>query len=136
MSRYGSNFKEPPWVIGSQKEVMDWMEATHPGKKDKHGKDKEGKYLKNLHVRFDFNVSHKEIEPSNLFAKLIGKKHVEEDFDLGEITEGLEEPAEETSVKEELDVGGIGDAPEEVSEAGPMEEELDLCCCEILMHQS
>ena len=38
MGRYGSRFREPPWVIGSPKEVMDWVEASHPSKKkeDKH----------------------------------------------------------------------------------------------------
>jgi hypothetical protein len=30
MNRYDSNFREPPWVMGSPKEVMDWMEATNP----------------------------------------------------------------------------------------------------------
>ena len=38
MSRYDSSFREPPWVMGSPKEVMDWMEASHPRKK---GRDKE-----------------------------------------------------------------------------------------------
>ena len=33
MSRYGSGFREPPWVMGSPKEVMDWMEASNPKKK-------------------------------------------------------------------------------------------------------
>ena len=45
MSRYGSGFREPPWVIGSSKEVMDWMEATHP-KKDRKDKVLEKKYTR------------------------------------------------------------------------------------------
>jgi len=61
MGRYGSGFREPPWVMGAPKEVMDWVEASHPSKKeeDKHKYEKE--FLKNLHIRFDFDVSQKEM---------------------------------------------------------------------------
>jgi len=81
MSRYGSGFKEPPWVIGSSKEVMDWMEATHP-KKNRKDKVLGKKYLTNLHVKFDFDVPQKEIETKGFLARLSGKKNVEEDFNL------------------------------------------------------
>ena len=33
MGRYGSDFKEPLWVAGSPKEIMDWVEGNHPSKK-------------------------------------------------------------------------------------------------------
>ena len=90
MSRYGSDFKEPPWVMGSPKEVMDWAEAIHPNKKsdkDREAKRKRDKdLLKNLHVQFDFDVEQTKIEPSNIFSKLFlkitGNEMIEEDFDL------------------------------------------------------
>jgi hypothetical protein len=81
MSRYGSSFREPPWVIGSSKEVMDWVDATHP-KKDRKDKVLEEKYLINLHVKLDFDVPQKEIETKGFIAKIFGRKNVEEDFDL------------------------------------------------------
>lgn len=82
MSRYDSSFREPPWVMGSPKEVMDWMEASHPGKKgkDKHKYDKE--FLKNLHIKFDFDVQRKKVEPPSFLSKITSGKMVEEDFDL------------------------------------------------------
>ena len=90
MSRYGSDFKEPPWVMGSPKEVMDWAEANHPNKKNEKNRDakrRENKnLLKNLHVKFDFDVEQTKIEPSNIFSKLFlkitGNEMIEEDFDL------------------------------------------------------
>ena len=90
MGRYGSDFKEPPWVVGSPKEVMDWAERNHPSKKGEKDKASErrrdGDFLKNLHIQFDFEVSKREIEPKNIFSKLFLKvtrnKMIEEDFDL------------------------------------------------------
>lgn len=81
MSRYDSNFREPPWVMGSPKEVMDWMEASHP-KKTKKENDFEKKYLNNLHVKFDFDVNKKIIDGKGIISKLLNKKIVEEDFNL------------------------------------------------------
>ena len=82
MSRYGSGFREPPWVMGSPKEVMDWVEASHPRKeeKEKHKFDKE--FLNNLHIRFDFDVDHKLIKSPCAFCRLIGLNKTEEDFEL------------------------------------------------------
>jgi len=82
MSRYDSGFREPPWVMGSPKEVMDWQDASHPskGKKGKHETEK--KFLKNLHIKFDFDVNKKEIDPPNFISKVFGLKYFEEDFDL------------------------------------------------------
>jgi hypothetical protein len=81
MSRYGSNFREPPWVMGSPKEVQDWMDASHPSKKkeDKHKFEKE--FLKNLHIKFDFDVKTKVIK-KGFFSEVI-----EEDFGLLPTTE-------------------------------------------------
>ncbi len=82
MSRYGSSFREPPWVIGSPKEVMDWMDSSHPSKnkKDKHKFEKD--FLKNLQIKFDFDVKRKEIDPPNFILKITHGKLIEEDFDL------------------------------------------------------
>ena len=82
MSRYGSGFREPPWVMGSPKEVMDWTDASQPikDKKSKHKFKK--KFLKNLHIKFDFDVEKKEIDPPNFISKIVGRKYYEEDFKL------------------------------------------------------
>lgn len=87
MSRYGSGFREPPWVIGSPKEVMDWMEASHPSKKEKDKGNFEKEYLTNLHIKFDFDVKSKEIKPTGIFSKITNKKIIEEDFELLPTTE-------------------------------------------------
>ena len=87
MARYGSSFREPPWVMGSPKEVQDWMDATHPDKEKERKEKFEKQYLKNLHIKFDFDVETKKVEPNNLFLKAIGKELIEEDFDLFETTE-------------------------------------------------
>ena len=82
MSRYNSSFREPPWVMGSPKEVMDWMEASHPNKNNKKEDDFDKKYLNNLHVKFDFDVNHKIIDNKDFFSRIFKKKIVKEDFDL------------------------------------------------------
>lgn len=87
MSRYGSGFREPPWVMGSPKEVMDWTDASNPSKEDKKKHEKEDKFLKNLHIKFDFDVKRKEINPPNFLSKIIGRKYFEEDFELLPTTE-------------------------------------------------
>ena len=81
MSRYNSSFREPPWVMGSPKEVMDWMEASHP-KKNKKEEDFDKKYLNNLHVKFDFDVSQKIIDSKGFLSRIFNRKIVEEDFNL------------------------------------------------------
>ena len=88
MNRYDGGFREPPWVMGSPKEVMNWIEASHPSKnnkKEKHKLDKE--YLRNLHIKFDFDVDRKELESPNFFSRIIKSKLVEEDFELFPIAE-------------------------------------------------
>ncbi len=92
MSRYGSNFKEPPWVIGSSREVMDWNEAVSGSKnKSKKLHKKSERYLKNLHINFDFNSINEEIIYNNfsgkIISKIIGKKQIKEDIDLFEKAE-------------------------------------------------
>jgi len=82
MSRYDSTFREPPWVMGSPKEVMDWVNASHPSRKDESKIDKDKNFLKNLHIKFDFNVDHKEIKSSCIFCRIIGLNKIEEDFEL------------------------------------------------------
>ena len=81
------DFKQPPWVQ-SPSEVMDWINATHPSKKTKGKKHvASGKeVLRNLHVRFDFNVEQKKIPPFTIISKFItmitGNGFVEEGFEL------------------------------------------------------
>jgi hypothetical protein len=82
MSRYGSGFREPPWVMGSPKEVMDWTEASHPSKKEKDIHRFEKEFLNNLHIRFDFDVDHKLIKSPCAFCRLVGLNKIEEDFEL------------------------------------------------------
>lgn len=88
MSRYDSNFREPPWVMGSPKEVMDWMDASHPGKKKKDDHRYEKQFLNNLHIKFDFDVDKKEIKSKCTFCKAVGLfVKIEEDFELFETAE-------------------------------------------------
>ena len=87
MARYDSNFREPPWVMGSPKEVMDWTEASHPRKKEKNEHKHDKEFLNNLHIKFDFDVKRTELEPSSFIRKITGNKLVEEDFDLLPATE-------------------------------------------------
>jgi len=88
MARYDSNFREPPWVMGSPKEVFDWVEASHPSKKDSDIDRHKKKYLTNLHIKFDFDVKTKEITSDCIFCKVAGLfKQIEEDFELLPTTE-------------------------------------------------
>jgi len=47
--------------------------------------------LKNLHIKFDFDSNHKIIEPSSIYSKvgskILGKKTIEEEFDLLKVAE-------------------------------------------------
>jgi uncharacterized protein YajQ (UPF0234 family) len=87
MTAQNPDFKQPPWVQ-SPSEVMDWINATHPSKKTKgkkHGASGD-EVLRNLHVRFDFNVGQKKISPSTIISKFVtlisGNGFVEEGFEL------------------------------------------------------
>jgi len=82
MSRYGSGFREPPWVMGSPKEVMDWVEASHPRKEEKEKHRFEKEFLNNLHIRFDFDVDHKLIKSSCVFCRLARLNKIQENFEL------------------------------------------------------
>jgi len=82
MSRYGSGMREPPWVMGSPKEVMDWYESSQPSEDEKDEREIEKRFLNNLHIKFDFDVKRKEIDPPNFISKIIGRKYYEEDFEL------------------------------------------------------
>jgi hypothetical protein len=85
-------FKQPPWVIGDQKEVMEWIEATHPEKKGKKpGKKQEEKTFKNLHIQLDiFDEPHDIISSSKIIrvlSKLLQIGKVEEQFEIGFVGE-------------------------------------------------
>lgn len=83
MKRYNSGFREPPWVMGSPKEVMDWIEASHPSKKEKKDKHKfEKQYLTNLHIKFDFDVEKKIVKSSSILCRLFGLNNIKEDFEI------------------------------------------------------
>ena len=87
MSRDDIRLREPPWVIGSQKETMDWIEATYPSKKEKKKHKTKNDYLRNLYIKFDFDVKRSEIKPKDFFSKIIKRKLIEEDFNLFQISE-------------------------------------------------
>jgi hypothetical protein len=85
-------FKQPPWVIGSQKEVMEWIEATHPSKKEKKpGQKREEKTYKNLHMQLDiFDEPIEIIHPSKIMqvvSKIFNMEKVEEQFELNFVGE-------------------------------------------------
>lgn len=87
MSKDEIRLKEPPWIIGSQKETMEWINATYPSKKEKKKHRTKDDYLRNLHIKFDFDVKRNEIKSDDFFSKIIGRKLIEEDFDLFKISE-------------------------------------------------
>ena len=129
MGRYGSGFREPPWVMGSPKEVMDWMEASHPSKKgkDKHRYEKE--FLKNLHIKFDFNVDRKEVDPPSFLSKIISGKMIEEDFELLSNTElvlrGLAKAKFRNTAKIIVDGKTLYEHPEKKSDLRKTIENID-----------
>jgi hypothetical protein len=116
MNRYGSGFREPPWVMGSPKEVMDWVEGSHPSKKkeDKHSFEK--KYLTNLHIKFDFDVEKRVVKSSKFF----GFKKIEEKFDLLQTTElvlrGLAKAKFRNTAKIVIDGKTVYEHPEKKSD--------------------
>jgi len=116
MSRYGSGFREPPWVMGSPKEVMDWVDASHPSKKKEDKHDFEKKYLTNLHIKFDFDVEKRIVKSSKLFSF----KKIEEDFELLPTTElvlrGLAKAKFRNTAKIVIDGKTVYEHPEEKSD--------------------
>jgi len=136
MSRYGSGFREPPWVIGSPKEVMDWMEASHPSKKEKDKGKFEKDYLTNLHIKFDFDVKSKEIKPIGLFSKITNKKIIEEDFELLSTAElilrGLAKAKFKNTAKISVDGITLYDHPEKKSDLRKTLDNIDEYSSEIL----
>jgi hypothetical protein len=105
--------------MGSPKEVMDWMEASHP-KKNKKEKDFDKRYLNNLHVKFDFDVDKKIIDGKGFFSNLFNKKIVEEDFDLVNSTKiilrGLAKAKFHNTSKIKVDNDILYDHPEKKSD--------------------
>ncbi len=135
MGRYGSGFREPPWVMGSPKEVMDWMEASHPSKKgkDKHKYEKE--FLKNLHIKFDFDVDKKEVNPPNFLSRIISGKIIEEDFELLSTTElilrGLAKAKFRNTAKIIVDSKTLYEHPEKKSDLRKTIEDIEEYSSEI-----
>jgi hypothetical protein len=120
MGRYGSGFREPPWVMGSPKEVMEWMEDSHPSKKIKDRKKTDRDFLQNLHIKFDFDVNKKQVDPPNMLMKLFSRKMIEEDFELFNTTElilrGLAKAKFRNTAKIVIDGKTIYEHPEKKSD--------------------
>jgi hypothetical protein len=118
MARYGSGFREPPWVMGSPKEVMDWMEATHPKKKEYDSNETdEIKYLTDLHIKFDFDVKKTLKKSSNPLYRALGLfTRIEEDFDPFSTTElilrGLAKAKFHNTIKISIDKKILYEHPE------------------------
>jgi hypothetical protein len=133
MNRYDRGFREPPWVMGSPKEVMDWIESSHPSKKsyplkkDKENIDK--KYLTNLHIKFDLDVNKKEIKPTNFFSRITRSKIVEEDFDLLKTSElilrGLAKAKFRNTARIIVDGKTLYEHPEKKSDLRKTIEDID-----------
>jgi hypothetical protein len=129
MVRYDSNFREPPWVVGSPKEVMDWVDASHPSKKGKEDERLKKKYLTNLHIRFDFDVDRREFEPKTFFLRILGTKLVEEDIELFPVAElilrGLAKAKFRNTAKIAVDGVVLYEHPEKKSDLRKTIEEID-----------
>ena len=133
MSRYDIGLREPPWVMGSPKEVMDWIESSHPSKnshpskKDKDRIDK--KFLTNLHIKFDLDVNKKEIKSTNLISRIIRSKIVEEDFDLLTTSElilrGLAKAKFKNTARIVVDGKTLYEHPEKKSDLRKTIEDID-----------
>jgi hypothetical protein len=127
MNRYNSGFREPPWVMGSPKEVMDWIEASHPSKKeDKHKFEKQ--YLTNLHIKFDFEVEKRIVKSTCIFCRIIGLNKIEEDFEILSTTElilrGLAKAKFKNVAKIVVDDKTLYDQPEKNSDLSKTIENL------------
>ena len=135
MGRYGSGFREPPWVMGSPKEVMDWMEASHPSKKEKDKQKYEKEFLKNLHIKFDFNVDKKEVNSPSFFSRITTGKMVEEDFELLSTTElilrGLAKAKFRNTAKIIVDGNTLYEHPEKKSDLRKTIEDIEEYSSEI-----
>ena len=136
MSRYGSGFREPPWVMGSPKEVMDWVEASHAIKKDKDKHKFEKEFLKNLHIKFDFDVERKEVNPPSFLSKITSSKMIEEDFELLPTTElilrGLAKAKFRNTAKIVVDEIILYEHPEKKSDLRKTIDEIGEFSSEIL----
>ena len=136
MSRYGSGFRETPWVMGSPKEVMDWVEASHPIKKDKDKHKFEKEFLKNLHIKFDFDVERKEVDPPSFLSKITSGKMIEEDFELLPTTElilrGLAKAKFRNTAKIVVDEKILYEHPEKKSDLRKTIDEIGEFSSEIL----
>lgn len=72
------------WFIEGSKK-LDGCNESH--KKEEEKEEKTQQYLKDLHITFDFEVPQKEVEPKNVITKLLGKKCIEEEFNVLHVTD-------------------------------------------------
>jgi len=87
MTRYNSDFTEPPWVYSPQA-VEQWLEATAPGTKVRtsNGIEVGTDYVKNVELLIDIDVEQTTLTSSSYFLawlqKHTGRDRVEEHFEL------------------------------------------------------
>jgi hypothetical protein len=93
MTRYGSNFPEPPWTY-APKEVEAWLSTVTRGAKVSKleaFKDQGTGRLENLEIVLDVDAKTTRVHPSNLFTKwlqdLTGKAKFEAHFEVPAVAE-------------------------------------------------
>ena len=112
------------------------MEASHPGKKKKDDHRYEKEFLKNLHIRFDFDVAKKEIKSRCPFCKAVGLfTRIEEDFELLSTTElilrGLAKAKFRNTAKIVVDGKTLYEHPEKKSDLRKTIDDIDEFAGEI-----
>lgn len=93
MTRYGSEFPEPPWVYGP-KEVDEWMSGVTKGahvSKLEAFKNEGTRKLENLEIVLDVDAKKTRVQPSNGFTQwlqdLTGKAKFEQHFEIPVVAE-------------------------------------------------
>lgn len=93
MTRYGSNFPEPPWTY-APKEVDEWLTSVAKGArvaKLEAFKDQQSQRLENLEIVLDVDAQRTRVQPSNAFTQwledLTGKAKFEAHFEIPAVVE-------------------------------------------------
>lgn len=93
MSRYGSDFPEPPWTY-APKEVDEWLTSVAKGAKVSKMdafKDEASRQLENVEIVLDVDAAKTRIKPSNAFMQwlqeLTGRVQFEQHFEVPAVTE-------------------------------------------------
>lgn len=93
MSRYGSDFPEPPWTY-APKEVEEWLTSVAQGAKvskmDAY-KDESRRQLENVEIVLDIDAARTRVKPSSSFMlwlqELTGRIQFEQHFEVPAVTE-------------------------------------------------